>query len=217
MDRSRLAIVIPALNEARTIAQVVAAVLPFGSPVVVDDGSSDATGALAEQAGAEVVRLPVNQGYDGALNAGFAWAAAQGFSYLVTVDADGQHDPPLIARFVSALDAGADVVVGIRDRQQRLGEHVFAWVGRRRWAVDDPMCGMKAYRTSVYSRRGWFDSYGSIGTELCLYAASNGMRVEQVAVRTLDRADQPRFGRRWSANRRILRALAVGLWRYRLT
>lgn len=217
MDRSRIAIVIPALNEARTVAQVVAAVLPFGSPVVVDDGSTDATGTLAEQAGAHVVRLPVNRGYDGALNAGFSWAATQGFIYLVTVDADGQHDPPLIARFVSALDEGADVVVGIRDRRQRFGEHVFAWVGKRLWAVNDPLCGMKAYRMSVYTQRRWFDSYGSIGTELCLYAACNGMWLEQVAVRTLDRADQPRFDRRWSANRRILRALVVGLKRYWFT
>ena len=77
--------------------------------------------------------------------------------------------------------------------------------------MDDPLCGMKGYRASVYTQRGWFDSYGSIGTELCLYAARIGLRVEQIPVRTFDRADQPRFGRRWSANRRILRALALGI------
>jgi glycosyltransferase involved in cell wall biosynthesis len=213
VDRSRVAVVIPALDESAAIARVVQAVLPFGNAVVVDDGSSDGTGHLAALAGAEVVRHDANRGYDAALNSGFAHAAAQGFEYLVTVDADGQHNPALISRFVELLGQDADVVVGIRDRRQRLGEHVFAWVGARMWGIHDPLCGMKAYRVAVYRALGHFDAGGGIGTELCLFAVRTGMRVKEIPVPTFDRQDSPRFGRRWSANRRIFRALALALFR----
>ncbi|MES2975043.1 MAG: glycosyltransferase family 2 protein [Pseudomonadota bacterium] len=213
MDRSRIAVIIPALNESATISQVVRAVAAHGQAIVVDDGSSDTTAAIAEQAGAQVVRHARNQGYDGALNSGFAHADRQGFEYFVTVDADGQHNPALISAFVARLDDGADVVAGVRDRRQRLGEHVFAWVGGVLWGIRDPMCGMKAYRADLYRMLGHFDAYQSIGTELCIFAVRSGKRMDQIPVATADRQDSPRFGRRWVANRRILRALVLGIFR----
>ena len=211
MDRRRVGIVIPALNESATIATVVAGVLPYGEAIVVDDGSSDDTGARAAAAGADVVRHPANRGYDGALNSGFAQAGKRGLEYVITIDADGQHDLPTLATFIRGLDDGADVVVGIRDRRQRLGETVFAMVAQRRWGIRDPLCGMKAYRIEVWRERGHFDAYESIGTELALFAAAVGKRVVQTPVKTRDRADAPRFGRRFAANRRIFRALWLAL------
>ena len=72
-DLSAQAVVlIPALNEAATIAEVVQGVLPYGTPLVVSDGSSDDTVTLARAAGAEVVELSRNRGYEGALDAGFS-------------------------------------------------------------------------------------------------------------------------------------------------
>lgn len=211
MDRSRIGIVIPALNESRTIGTVVAQAAAFGIPIVVDDGSGDGTGAIAAQAGAEVVSLPENRGYDGALNAGFARASELDCAYVITMDADGQHNPGLLRDFLAALDGGADVVVGVRDRRQRFGEHAFAWFGRVRFGINDPLCGMKGYRIEVYRALGHFDSYHSIGTELVLFAARRGCCIVQLPVVTRDRADQPRFGRVFSANVRILRALSRSL------
>lgn len=214
MDRSRLGIVIPALNEAATIAGVVAGVARYGRPIVVDDGSVDETGTAAAAAGADVVRLGVNQGYDGALNAGFVRADALGCEAVLTIDADGQHANEAITAFVAALHAGADVVVGVRDRKARVAEQIFGFLGRWRFGLRDPQCGMKAYRLMWWRARGWFDSYGSIGTELALFAAASGARVVQVPVPTRPRDGAPRFGRALSANLRILRAAAIGGWRY---
>jgi glycosyltransferase involved in cell wall biosynthesis len=211
----RIAIVIPALNEARTIEAVVANARVHGLPVVVDDGSHDDTGARAAAAGAEVVRLPENRGYDGAIGAGFARAAEIGCRYLITMDADGQHDPGVVGAFIGALDSGADVVIGNRDRRQRFSEKLFAWAARLRWGVFDPLCGMKGYRVEVYRELGHFDSYGSIGTELALFAARNGRRVAQVPVKTRPRADAPRFGSTLRANLRILRAFCREMLRGR--
>jgi glycosyltransferase involved in cell wall biosynthesis len=207
MVRHRVAIVIPALNEAKTISAVVKAASAFGLCIVVDDGSSDDTAQLAQQAGAAVVSHAVNQGYDAALNSGFAYAAQAGCDIIMTLDADGQHDPSLALQFIQAIDAGADVALGVRSHRARLAEHVFALYTRWRWAISDPLCGMKAYRTSVYRALGHFDSYQSIGTELALFAARGNLRVVQIAFDVRDREDAPRFGKRWAANLKIFRAM----------
>jgi glycosyltransferase involved in cell wall biosynthesis len=207
MDRSRIAIVIPALNEKNTIAAVVASALAFGRAVVVDDGSSDDTGALAAHAGADVVRHAVNRGYDEALNSGFRQADELGCEYAITCDADGQHNAAQIAEFIALLDAGHELVVGVRNRRARWGEQLFAFVARRLWGLSDPMCGMKAYRMSLYRKHRPFDSVRSIGSELAIRGAASGASVAERRIVVRDRADAPRFGGSFKANLRILRAL----------
>jgi glycosyltransferase involved in cell wall biosynthesis len=211
MDRHRLAVVIPALNEAASIARVVAAAARHGQCIVVDDGSTDATARVAQEAGALVVRHASNRGYDAALDSGFRAAADAGCEVIVTLDADGQHDPALVGRFVAAIDAGAAVVLGVRSHRARLAEHLFAWYTRARWGIADPLCGLKAYRTEVYRALGHFDSYRSIGTELMLFAARSGRPVAQVAFEVGEREGQPRFGRRLGANGKILRAMLFAM------
>jgi glycosyltransferase involved in cell wall biosynthesis len=214
MERSRIAIVIPALNESATIGKVVSEAGKSGIPIVVDDGSRDDTAALAASAGATVVTHPVCRGYDKALDSGFQRANQMNCEYVITMDADGQHDPATLRSFLNALDKGAEIVIGVRDRCQRIAEHTFAFVARFKWGILDPLCGMKAYRIELYRELGHFDSYDSIGTELALFAAKRGKRMVQVPVTTRTRADQARFGRRLSANKRILRAMFAGLARH---
>jgi glycosyltransferase involved in cell wall biosynthesis len=211
MDRHRIGIVIPALNEEATIGEVVLGARDAGVVIVVDDGSRDATAERARAAGAQVVSHAVCRGYDQALNSGCERAALLDCAYIITMDADGQHDPQLLAAFIRALDAGADTVIGIRDRRQRVAESIFGWIGALRWSIRDPLCGMKAYRMQTYRELGHFDSYGSIGTELAIFAARSGKKIVQLPVKTRERVDAARFGRRFTANVRILRALWNGL------
>jgi len=213
MGEYRVGIVIPALNESATISDIVKAVSKYGIPIVVDDGSTDNTASLALKSGAIVVVHDVNRGYDGALNSGFIKAAELGFKIIVTVDADGQHDPSLIQKFVHAIDSGADIVVGIRSRRQRITEHIFAWYTSLRFGLNDPLCGMKAYRATLYQELGYFDSYGSIGTELMIFAAKSGHKFEQIAFDVLGRNGEPRFGRILLANYKIIRAMMHAICR----
>jgi glycosyltransferase involved in cell wall biosynthesis len=213
LDRSRVAVVIPAFNEAGAIARVVEGARAFGTVVVVDDASTDATAAVAAESGADVVRQGENGGYDRALDAGARRAKALGCSIFLTMDADGQHDPDLIPLFLERMRDGADVVIGVRDRFQRFGEWTFALFGRWLWGIRDPMCGMKCYRMSVYNELGHFDSYGSIGTELAIYAARSGRPLANTPIKTRPRSGASRFGAGWRANKRILRALVLGVTR----
>jgi glycosyltransferase involved in cell wall biosynthesis len=207
MDRSRLAIVIPAHNESATIAGIVRAVLQYGVPIVIDDASTDQTAQIAKGVGAEVVSHHSNAGYDAALNSGFCYANKIGCDFVLTMDADGQHNPNFLPVFIDALDEGADIVVGVRHRKPRIAEHVFALVSRLLWGIRDPLCGLKAYRMELYRSLGHFDAYNSIGTELAIYAARQSKRIVHIPLATLDRVDAPRFGHNFNANFQIMKAL----------
>jgi glycosyltransferase involved in cell wall biosynthesis len=106
---------IPAYNEAEHITQVVAQVRPFLAVLVVDDGSRDETARLAEAAGADVLRQVPNQGKGAALQVGFRKALELGAAAVITLDADGQHDPAEIPKFLEAFANGnADLIIGER-------------------------------------------------------------------------------------------------------
>jgi glycosyltransferase involved in cell wall biosynthesis len=115
-DASQVIVIVPALDEERSVGGVVAATRKLGYDVcVVDDGSSDATAARATEAGATVLRVPLNLGVGGALRCGFRWALANGYHVAVQLDGDGQHDPHEIAALLGRMrEDDADMVVGSR-------------------------------------------------------------------------------------------------------
>jgi len=110
--------IVPAYNEAASIARVIEEIRAFDpgfDVVVVDDGSVDATASLAARAGARVLRLPFNLGIGGAMQTGFRYAYEQGYDLAVQIDGDGQHDPSRLSTILGPLlDGEADMVVGSR-------------------------------------------------------------------------------------------------------
>ncbi len=112
----KISVVLPAKNEAAAIGQTVLTIVdryPGAEVLVVNDGSSDATAAIAEQAGARVIDHPYSKGNGAAIKTG---ARAASGDVVVFMDADGQHDPSDIARLIARLDAGNDMVIGARQR-----------------------------------------------------------------------------------------------------
>lgn len=116
---NKILALIPAYNEAERVANVIIDTLPHLPVLVVDDGSSDDTGHQAEQAGATVLKQRPNQGKGAALQVGFRWAVEQGFEAVITLDADGQHNPAEIPKFLQVYVANqADLIIGKRDFSQ---------------------------------------------------------------------------------------------------
>lgn len=217
MDRSRVGIVIPAFNEGETIGKVVLKCREYGVPIVVDDGSSDRTCEVSHQEGAEVVCHGANRGYDAALNSGFIKASELQCKYVITIDADGQHDPELLGKVAALLEHDADIVIGNRDQRQRFAELCFGMLTKFLYGISDPLCGLKGYRMKVYDALGHFDSYDSVGTELALFAVRSGYLLRQIPITVHERHGSPRFGRKLNANYKIFRAMWLSLVKTQIT
>lgn len=120
----KVVVVIPAYQEAKHVGVIVQSVRPFAQAVVVDDGSTDATAAVAAQAGATVIRHMVNRGYGAALTTGTAYALSHGAEVVVHFDADGQFEAREIPKLVAALKPGApSVALGSRFKGHVIGIH----------------------------------------------------------------------------------------------
>ena len=138
---------IPAYNTERTIEEIVIKAKRFGEVLVIDDGSKDDTGRIALSAGAEVIRFNKNSGYGNAIIEIFNQAKRRNFDILLTLDADGQHDPSEIPDFIQSIEE-ADLVIGNRFLKEtsipgyrKAGIKVVSKIE----GVGDAQCGFRAY------------------------------------------------------------------------
>jgi glycosyltransferase involved in cell wall biosynthesis len=187
-------ILIPARDEAHSIAQVIAeARRLYPAPIVViDDGSQDDTAAIAATAGALVLRLPLHLGAWGAMQTGLRYAYRQGWDLAITLDADGQHHPADIQALIAPLLAGeADVVIGacpLRvSRARRIAWRYFR--GLSGIALEDLTSGFRAYNRDAMERLIRPDAtlldYQDVGVLLIL--RRQGLRMREVPVTMRDR------------------------------
>lgn len=153
-------ILIPAYNAAASLRQVVLESLQHELPlVVVDDGSNDGTAVAVADLEITVLSHPHNRGKGAALKTGFAWALHQGYDGVITLDADGQHDPSAISRLREAAEAGQygillasrqgqfEQMAGLRKFWNRFG----VWCMRKRtgFEITDSQSGFRYYRTAM--------------------------------------------------------------------
>lgn len=133
-ERNQTLVIMPAWNESEAIGNTIREVLDFGPAcdvLVVDDGSKDNTAQVARAAGATVVELPFNMGVGGAMRTGFKYAKTHGYTQVIQVDADGQHDPRDIKAVLDGLRE-ADIAIGARFAEK--GSYTVR--GPRKWAMN---------------------------------------------------------------------------------
>jgi glycosyltransferase involved in cell wall biosynthesis len=193
-DPAKVLGIIPAYNEAGKIGQVLSTALKYLPVLVIDDGSSDTTAQIAESSGAKVFRQKPNQGKGLALRAGFLHAIEAGFEAVVTLDADGQHDPDEIPAFLRAYQRNrADLIIGERDFSQiplvrRFANSLGKWSFS--WAVGQPIRdNQSGYR--LISRRmmeavlGSRESGFEFEVEMIVVCIQKGFTLEWVPIRTI--------------------------------
>ena len=193
----RPCIVIPAFNEAARLPALLAELrrtLPDPELVVIDDGSRDATGDVAEQAGARVLRHPFNLGYGAALQTGFKYALESRAPWVVQMDADGQHLPAEVPALIAAITSGdCDVAIGSRflapsgyemGALRTTGRQLIRALGRLAdLDLTDPTSGFQALgpRALALYAGDWFPSdYPDV--DVRIVAARSGLRIREVAV-----------------------------------
>jgi hypothetical protein len=200
--KRRIAIV-PALNEAAAIGRVIQEIRaadPTFEIVVVDDGSDDGTGAVAEAAGAKLLILHFNLGIGGAVQTGFRYALTNGFDVAVQIDGDGQHDPKQVRVILEPLLAGeADVVIGSRYAGvgtyrarglRRVGQRLFASIVSLlvRQSLTDTSSSFRALNRRSLSLFAADYPHGFLETvEATVLAGKYRLRIKEVPVTMRER------------------------------
>jgi glycosyltransferase involved in cell wall biosynthesis len=210
----RTLVFIPAWNEEESVTEVIDSVrehIPAADVLVVDDGSTDATAERAREAGAMVAPLPFNQGLGAALQTGYLYALRQGYDFCAHLDSDGQHPPVEVARLLAEVVAdNADLVIGSRYHEsggpvegddyrptisRKIGTNVFRFfltlATRQRFT--DTTSGMRAANRRVMSLFSENYSPDFAEIESLQLAVRQGLRVEEVPVRMLERAGGSSF------------------------
>lgn len=195
-DRSGLLITvgIPAFNEEQTIAKLVLQAQKFADIVLVcDDGSTDMTAEIAERMGAKVIKHDRNFGYGAAIKSLFTMARELQADILVTIDADGQHNPKEIPQMIEPiLDNKADIVLGSRF----LGNNENSIPRYRKWGikiiskltgvasdhkVNDAQCGFRAYGPQAIKGLKLVENGMGLSVELVMKAKKQGLTVIEVS------------------------------------
>lgn len=188
-------VAMPAYNEERRVGNTVSGVKPYADVVVVDDGSKDKTVAVAEDAGAVVVRHRRNKGYGGALNTIFSTAKKYKPDILVIIDSDGQHNPEDVPRFVKKIGEGYDVVIGSRFLTQeskamipgyrKLGMKVLDTATdmvTNGAHVSDSQSGFRAYTRDAYNVVNISGNGMSAGSEILMQISDRKLAIGEIPI-----------------------------------
>ncbi len=186
-------VIIPARNEEKKIAEVISRAKNFaGRIIVVDDGSKDGTSREAEKLGVTVLRHKVNLGKGAALKTGCDYALSQGAERMIVMDADGQHRPEDIPKFLSALQ-DHQIVFGARQMPKsmplvlRLGNGVINQILKilYRLKIEDSQCGFRAFTAETYRRIRWEAQDYYVETEMLIKAGKNRLKHATIPIETI--------------------------------
>lgn len=211
-----LACIVPALNAAPTLPLVIAGLrnaLPRATVIGIDDGSTDETRRVLEAACDQVIVHKVNRGKGMALKAGFAAALARGAAAVLTIDADGQHDPVVAPALVETLDR-YDIVVGTRARagsrmpfhrriSNAISTRAISWCAG--CDIPDAQSGYRAIRAEVLRRVDPPGTRYEYETAFLIRAARAGFKVGAVPIPTIYGA--PSYFRATRDAMRIIRTI----------
>ena len=196
-DRHKIAVVIPAYEEEKHIADVVRRTRDkIDSVLVVDDGSNDKTAELAREAGAEVIVHPQNRGKGEAIKTGLRHFLDRQFDWVFILDADGQHRPEEIERFVAAAGSTSEprLILGNRMNdvssmplvRRAVNRYMSKKISRVcRQDIPDTQCGFRMlHRQLIPALLDGADRF-EYETEMLILASHKGFRIDSVPISTV--------------------------------
>lgn len=189
-------VLIPTLNESKTIGGLVSDILNKGYDVtVIDDGSSDNTADIAKDNGAHVIRHKQNKGKGASLRDGFDHALNSGYDAVIIVDGDGQHNPEDIPRFISeAQSNGADIVIGNRMDSSRsmpvlrritnlcLSRFISNTCGQE---IPDTQCGFRLIKTDLFRSLHLTTSKFETESEILIKAGKYNFKILSIPIKSI--------------------------------
>ena len=192
MNPNKPSIIIPAYNEESQLGSVIKKALPYGNVIVVDDGSVDSTPKIAKENGAHLLQHLINMGKGAALKTGCEYAIKKNSTTLIAMDADAQHDPADIPRFLEKLKE-SDIVFGHRSFSDtmpsilRFGNKAINKITRWLFGVSlhDTQCGFRAFTKKTYQQIRWEASNYSMESEMITNVGLKKLKYSQIPIKTI--------------------------------
>jgi glycosyltransferase involved in cell wall biosynthesis len=193
MKKEHAFVVIPAYNEETHIKEVIKKVKKYcDNIVIVDDGSTDKTGEIAQSFNVHVISLPINMGKGYAMRKGIEFAISNKAKKIITMDSDGQHRPEHIPKFIKLLDR-FDVVIGIRRGHhpvpfvRKAGNYAAAlliWViyGIR---VRDLLCGFRGIKSKAFPYIIWQSNRYGVETEMIARVGMSQLKYAELEIENI--------------------------------
>lgn len=191
-------IVIPAFNEEKdlgTLIKNISSVVSLKDVLVVDDGSVDKTLSVAKESGVRVLSFEINKGKGAALRAGFNFSLKNGYDAVITIDADGQHDPEEIPKFLSKYkETGAHLIIGTREHNLSEMPYLRFIVNKTTSFVTsilsgirirDSQSGFRLIKSEVLEKIALAAEHFQMETEIIVKAARLGFSIEEIPIRTI--------------------------------
>ncbi len=194
---TRISLVIPAKDEEKTIGQVIEEAIEWAGEnideiIVVDDGSDDRTGTIAKEKGAKVIRNEKSLGADKAVQEGIENSSND---IIMTIDADMEHDPRDIRRFISLFEENKpDIIVGKRKILPRKGERVLSKFFEEFYGIKDVLCGMRLIDKKVFKDCINFSSGDMHGMGFYIDAGKKGKKILNCPLTEMRRREGARIG-----------------------
>ena len=185
--------VIPAYNEEKNIVHIIAKTKKYVDDVVlVDDGSKDRTTQFGQKAGAIVLRHILNLGKGAALKTGCDFAVKKGAAFIIVLDADAQHNPDNIPKFIDKLKK-YDIVFSYRKTSRtmplvlRFGNWFISGIVKVLYKIrlNDTQCGFRGFSSKTYRKIRWNSSDYSMESEMISKAGKQKLKYVQVPIETI--------------------------------
>ena len=189
----KVCVLIPTYNESRAIGGLVSNVIKEGHDIlVVDDGSSDNTAAIAIEKGANVIKNKNNMGKGASLKTGFAYALQYKYDAVIVMDGDGQHKTEDIKRFIqAALTGSADLIVGNRMRRAK-SMPLIRWATNRCLSgiisritgqhIPDTQCGFRLIKRRLLEKVNLMTSKYETESEILIRAGKKNFKIDSLPI-----------------------------------
>jgi len=192
----KICVIIPTYNESKEISRLIKEIKQQNLHVlVIDDGSTDSTGQIAKDAGAEVLINEHNLGKGSSLIKGFEHALKAGFDAVITLDGDGQHSPLDLPVFLAAANASdSQFFVGNRMHQTKgmpliriITNKFMSWLLSlvARQNIPDSQCGFRLIKKEALGKLNLRTTKYEIESEMLIRASRLGFKIESVAITTI--------------------------------
>mgnify|MGYP006081210261 CR=1 FL=1 len=205
MEKNQLGILVPAYNESKNLQLLIPNLKKLGKLLVVNDGSTDRTTQVLKQRKCLAINFRKNRGYEKAIIAGLQYFKKSNVQYVLTFDADGQHQFKDIVKIKKYLqNSVTDLYIFNRFQKNRFSENILNFIFKLKFNLQDPISGMKAYNISSLKKINLNTVKNKLLVDLTYFFLKKNYKIKNILVYTKKRSDKPRIGPSWRVNIKIL-------------